>query len=205
MSRLVTERVSKAEATQRQGRAGRVAPGTCYRLWTRGEEGGLPPFPPAEIETADLAPLALELAAWGSADGSDLAFLTPPPAGALAEARDLLTGLGALQGDRITAHGRQLSKLPLHPRLAHMLTIGGKQAAPLAAILSSRDPLRGGPSDLSLRIKAVTGRYEGPGQVNHAALSQIRDDAKRLAKGKPDAPRLSLAAQAALAVRVPVP
>jgi len=86
MSRLVTERVSKAEATQRAGRAGRVAAGDAYMLWTKGEEGAFAAFPPAEIEAADLAPLALDLAQWGS---DELAFLTPPPENALAEARSL--------------------------------------------------------------------------------------------------------------------
>ncbi|MDG1864303.1 MAG: ATP-dependent helicase HrpB, partial [Yoonia sp.] len=117
MSRLVTERVSRAEAAQRAGRAGRVAEGSCYKLWTKGEDGALPAFPPAEIEAADLAPLALELAQWGS---DDLAFLTPPPEGTLAEARRLLISLGALDAHaRITAHGRAMAALPTHPRLAH--------------------------------------------------------------------------------------
>ncbi|MBO6626363.1 MAG: ATP-dependent helicase HrpB, partial [Roseicyclus sp.] len=152
MSRLVTEPVSRAEADQRRGRAGRTASGHCYRNWTKGAEGALPAFPPAEIEAADLTGLALDLAEWGSAE--NLAFLTPPPDGALAEARALLAALGALDADhRITAHGRALAKLPLHPRLGHMLTLGGTGAAMLAALLSERDPLRGQGSDLALRLR----------------------------------------------------
>lgn len=196
MSRLVTEKVSRAEATQRAGRAGRLAPGDAYRLWTKGEEGALAAFPPAEIEAADLAPLALELAQWGS---DDLAFLTPPPPGALGEARALLTSLGALRGGHITDHGRALAKLPLHPRLAHMLSVAGKQAAPLAALLSGRDPLQGVTGDLSLRIRAIAGKYDGPGQPHTGAVSDIRHEAKRLSAMAKDAPRMSLAAQAALA------
>ena len=197
MSRLVTERVSKAEATQRAGRAGRVAPGDAYALWTRGEHGALPAFAPPEIESADLTGLALELATWGS---DDLAFLTPPPTGALAEARALLHSLGALDaGHRITAHGRALAAIPLHPRLAHMLQVAGTQAAPLAALLAARDPLRGAPVDLSLRIAAMKGRHDGPGTINHAALSQIKSEVARLSKGLPKATPLSLGQQAALA------
>ena len=197
MSRLVTERVSRAEATQRAGRAGRVAPGDAYKLWTKGEDGALPAFAPAEIEAADLANLALELAVWGS---DDLAFLTPPPPGALAEARALLQNLGALDANlRITAHGRALAALPLHPRLGHMVQTAGAQAAPLAALLAARDPLRGAPVDLALRITALAGRYDGPGQVNHAALAQIKADIPRLSKGLPKTAPMSLAEQAALA------
>ncbi len=155
LTRLVTERVSRAEATQRQGRAGRVAPGVCYRLWTRGEEGALPAFAPPEMLTADLAPLALELALWG-AEPADLAFLTPPPEAALAEARALLDGLGALEDGRITDHGRALARLPVHPRLAHMLAVAGPEAAPLAALIEGRDPLRGAGADLAARLRAQT-------------------------------------------------
>ncbi len=197
MSRLITERVSKAEATQRAGRAGRVAPGDAYCLWTKGENGALPAFAPAEIEAADLAGLALELAAWGS---DDLAFLTPPPEGALDEARSLLWGLGALDNQgRVTSHGRALAAMPLHPRLAHMLQTAGKQAAPLAALLAARDPLRTRLVDLSSRIAALAGRYDGPGERNHAALAQIKAEVPRLGKGLPDADRLSLGQLAALA------
>ncbi|MGP9803810.1 ATP-dependent helicase HrpB [Paracoccus sp. NSM] len=184
MSRLVTERVSRAEAEQRRGRAGRVAPGICYRLWARAEEGGFPAFAPPEIQGTDLAGLALELAAWGAEPG-DLAFLTPPPEGALAEARALLAGLGALDGPgRITAHGRALLRLPLHPRLAHMLVVAGEEAAPIAALMSDRDPLRGAPVDLALRLEAMgdpdrfAARY--PYEVNRAAIARLRQEATRL-------------------------
>jgi len=197
MSRLVTERVSRAEAAQRAGRAGRVAEGTCYRLWTKGEEGALAAFPPAEIEAADLAGLALELAMWGDAD---LPFLTPPPEGAMAEARALLTSLGALDDlGHITAHGRAVAAMPLHPRLAHMVQTAGSDAAELAAILSERDVLTGAPIDLGLRLRALRGRYDGPGSVNVAARDRVRTEAKRLAKGLSCGRGLSLAEQAALA------
>lgn len=203
MSRLVTERVTRAEAEQRRGRAGRVAPGLCYRLWTRGEEGGLQAFPPAEIEAADLTGLALELALWGA---DDLPFLTLPHPGTLAEAQALLTGLGALdQGGRITAHGRILAKLPLHPRLGHMLAIAGPKAAALAALMADRDPLKGAPPDLTLRLRALADpkkfESETPYQIARPALERIRDEARRLAKaaGQVDRADLSAAQMAALA------
>ncbi len=203
MSRLVTERVTKAEATQRRGRAGRVAKGTCYRLWTKGEEGGMAPFPPAEIEAADLTGLVLELALWGAGSTDDLALLTPPNPGAYAEAKTLLTQLGALDaGGRITDHGRTLAALPLHPRLAHMVAVAGDQAALLAALLAERDPLRGAPVDLTLRIEALTDlkRFgaERPYQANAGPIHRIRAEAKRLRRGK-TADRLSLGEMAALA------
>ena len=180
MARLVTERVSKAEATQRAGRAGRVAPGVAYRLWTPGENGALPAQAPAEIEIADLAPFALELALWG-AEPDALPLLTPPPAGAWAEARALLTMLGALDRDgRITAHGRRLAGMPLHPRLAHMLAVDGPRAAPIAALLSDRDPLRGSPVDLGLRLRAL--RDPKPYPAAKGALAAIRAEAERLEK-----------------------
>ena len=205
MSRLVTEKVTRAEATQRAGRAGRVAEGVCYRLWTRGEEGALAAFPPAEIEAADLTGLALELALWGASEG-DLAFLTPPPTGALAEARALLSLLGALDAKgRITDHGRKLSALPLHPRVAHMLVRAGPEAAPLAALIEARDPLRGAPCDLTLRLEALRDlkRFsrERPYEVLRPALEQIKSEARRLRAQvkRAELPGLGAAAMAALA------
>ncbi|PTE12741.1 ATP-dependent helicase HrpB [Pseudogemmobacter blasticus] len=196
MSRLVTERVTRAEAEQRRGRAGRVAEGICYRLWAKGEEGGLRAYPPAEIEAADLTPLALELALWGS---DALAFLTPPAPGPLAEARTLLAGLGALDGQgRITPHGRALAALPLHPRLAHMLMVAGPAAAPLAALLEERDPLRGAGPDLMLRLKALD---RPPAEAHRATIERIRVEAKRLARAAPQGTRagVSVGAMASLA------
>lgn len=185
MSRLVTEPVTRAEATQRAGRAGRVAEGVCYRLWTRGEEGALQAYTPAEIEVADLSGLALELALWGASPEA-LPFLTAPNPGGYVEAQALLSMLDALDAEnRITDHGRALADLPLHPRLAHMLTVAGSKAAPLAALLADRDPLsRGAPVDLSLRLAAIrdfraySDRY--PFQANRPAAERIKQEAKRL-------------------------
>jgi ATP-dependent helicase HrpB len=196
MSRLVTEDVSRAEAEQRRGRAGRVAPGVCYRLWTRGQEGARPAFPPAEIEVTDLSSLALELAQWGGTEG--LRFLTPPPEKALAEARTLLAALGALDdAGRITAHGRELVRLPLHPRLGHLLRKGGPGAARLAALLSERDPMRGADAgcDLTPRLRALDTRDMS---ADAAVIARTREEAKRL-KRHEAGPPLSPGAQATLA------
>lgn len=168
MSRLVTERASKAEAAQRQGRAGRVAEGMCYRLWTKAEEGVMAAFAPPEIETADLAGLALDLAAWGAAP-DDLALLTPPPEGAFAAACDVLAMLGALDPEgRITAHGRGLAQVPLHPRLAHMLALADETAATLAAVMAARGGA-GQPVDLAARLRMPLTR-------------EVKAEAQRLAR-----------------------
>lgn len=201
MSRLVTERVSRAEAEQRRGRAGRVAEGVCYRLWARAEEGALPAFAPPEIAVADLTGLALELAAWGGDTG--LAFLTPPPEAALTEARALLRDLGALDTHGITDHGRALAALPLHPRLAHMLMQAGAGAAPLAALLAERDPLPGAPTDLALRLAAIRDPRgfadRHPYTPHRATVERIRTEARRLARLAPESRDLSSGAMAALA------
>jgi ATP-dependent helicase HrpB len=142
MSRLVTVPVSRAEADQRRGRAGRLGPGVCYRMWTRGEEGALPGFAPPEILEADLAPLALELALWGVDDPGRMGFLDPPPGPAMAEARKLLAALGALdESGRISAHGRAMAARPSHPRLAHMMIRGCWASAIRCAEKASRPPI----------------------------------------------------------------
>ncbi|MGH8278148.1 MAG: ATP-dependent helicase HrpB [Gammaproteobacteria bacterium] len=145
LTRLVTQRVSQASADQRRGRAGRLAPGVCYRLWGEAERLEVRTAP--AILHADLAPLVLELAAWGSVDPQKLHWLDPPPTGAVAQAAALLQQLGALDVvRRITAHGKALLQLPLHPRLAHMVVKGaergtGSSACLLAALLSERELL----------------------------------------------------------------
>ena len=183
MARLVTERVTRAEAAQRAGRAGRVAPGLAFANWTRGEEGAMAAFPPPEIARADLAGLALELAAWGS---DALPFLTPPPEGALAEARRLLTDLGALDaGGRITDHGRTLARLPLHPRLGHMLRRGGPGGAALAGVLSARPAP--GPVDLSAALRAPSAEARAEAKrLRRFEAGPARSEAQRLALAYPD-------------------
>ncbi|MDD9717723.1 ATP-dependent helicase HrpB [Dinoroseobacter sp. PD6] len=196
MSRLVTEPVSRAEAAQRQGRAGRVAPGVCYKLWTRGAEGAFAAYAPPEIAVADLSGLALDLAVWGTGP-EDLALLTPPPEGAWAEARALCAMLGALDAEgRVTDHGRALARMPIHPRLAHMLHVAGRQGTELAALLSERDLDRGAGVDLARRVAILRGDAPAP---DPGARARVREEAKRLARNLPERAALSLGAQAALA------
>ncbi len=184
MTRLETVRVSQASADQRRGRAGRLEPGVCYRLWTEEAQRGLLPFTPPEILDADLAPLALELAAWGVNDAATLPWLTPPPASSLATARALLLDLGAIDAaEAITPHGRAMARLGQHPRLAHLVLKGrelgqGRVAALLVAILSERDFLRlpPGQRDVDLRHRvdiALSGKRDG-------ALRLIQESARRL-------------------------
>jgi ATP-dependent helicase HrpB len=178
MTQLATVRVSKASAEQRRGRAGRLEPGVCYRLWTEPEDRGLVPFDAPEIQQADLAPLALDLAAWGVRDPEALAWLTPPPRGAFAQATDLLTRLDARDSSGgITAEGRAMAALPMHPRLAHMVHRGiamGDAAlvCEIAALLSERDILVG-PRDADLRTR-LTLLERGGAQAHRAGLARVR-------------------------------
>ncbi|MEW6500014.1 MAG: ATP-dependent helicase HrpB, partial [Thermodesulfobacteriota bacterium] len=172
LTRLSLQRISKASATQRAGRAGRLGPGHCYRLWGEGVEHSLREFDPPEIVDADLAPFLLELARWGVRDPASLAWLDPPPPGHLAQARELLQELGALDDQgRVSEQGRRMAVLPAHPRLAHLLLKGAELGHPalacdLAALLSERDIVkeRGRSADLDDRLHALNAfRTEGAG------------------------------------------
>ena len=186
LTRLDTIRVTHDAADQRRGRAGRLEPGTCYRLWTNAEHHALLPRRPPEMLEADLAPLALDLAEWGVLDATELSWLDPPPAGALAQARDLLRQLGALDAQgALTAHGRRLAHVTVHPRLAHMMVAAmplglRSRACDLAALLSERDILQGGPgwrnADLRLRMEALDGNKEhlAGATINRAACERVR-------------------------------
>ena len=171
LSRLITQRISRASATQRAGRAGRLGPGHCYRLWSTGEEHGLKPFDPPEILAADLTQLALDLARWGVHDPADLRWPDPPPVGHFAQAQSVLRALGALdhQG-HITPLGRKMADLPAHPRLGHMLLASADHGATglacdLAALLSERDIIKGRErsADIEDRLHALAAfRTNGP-------------------------------------------
>jgi ATP-dependent helicase HrpB len=161
MTRLVTVPVSRSSADQRRGRAGRLGPGICYRLWSKQEDLHHESTSKPEILTADLASLAMELAAWGVADPSELHWVDQPPLAAFAKARELLTQLGALDAKGlVTAHGRRMAGYGLSPRLTHMILQArplrlGALACELAVIISERDVFRGGginDADLRLRI-----------------------------------------------------
>jgi ATP-dependent helicase HrpB len=199
MSRLETQRVSRASADQRQGRAGRVESGVCYRAWSEGAQRSLAPFSPPEITDADLTPLALDLANWGARDAADLRWLDAPPNAMLASARDLLAHLGALDREgRITPHGREMATLGVHPRLAHMLLRARdldalSMAADFAALLSERDLLRGaaGSRDADVRSRLDIFRSDrAPPGVDWGAFQRAkkmsRDLYRRLSSRRGD-------------------
>jgi ATP-dependent helicase HrpB len=177
LTRLETVRVSRANADQRRGRAGRTEPGICYRLWEEAATGGLQPYSAPEILSADLSGLALDCALWGVADPGKLAFLDPPPRAALKEARALLTAIGALDGDgRITDEGRAIASLALPPRLARMVVDAarddeGRIASEIAVVLTERG-LGGDAVDLAIRLDAF-----------RRDRSARAEDARRLARG----------------------
>ena len=186
MSRLITERVTKAEAIQRMGRAGRTNTGVCYKLWTKGEEGGLKPFPEPEILISDLSPLAMELAAWGVSNPKNLPFLTQPKSSDFQTAQELLRDLGALNDNgKITALGQKISREPTHPRLARILISGGQDANLVVALIESKDILGpNSPIDFKLRIDAmknsISFENNNPYAINTKASSNVLKLSKRL-------------------------
>ena len=189
MSRLQTLRISRASAEQRCGRAGRLGPGLCFRLWTEGAQAALEAESPAEILEADLAPLALDLAAWNVSDPRSLQWLDPPPAAPFDQARELLQRLEALDGSgRITTTGRDMLRLRVHPRLAHMLLrardIGLEElAVDLAALLSERDIFRHSPgldADIRSRLDALRGPQNADARIDSFALERVRRLARQL-------------------------
>ena len=179
LSRLATVRISRAAAEQRAGRAGRTAPGVAIRLWSEALHRGLSLADRPEMLEAELSSLVLDIAGWGAAIG-DLAFLDPPPAGAVKAAQALLRDLDALDEDhRITATGRRMARLGTHPRLARMLVAAADEgeralAADLAALLEERDPIRGrdAPSDVHLRLDLLHGADRA--DADRATIHRIR-------------------------------
>ncbi|MEJ2687223.1 MAG: ATP-dependent helicase HrpB [Gammaproteobacteria bacterium] len=185
MTRLHTVAVSQASAAQRCGRAGRLEPGACYRLWSESRQRALAPFDNPEIAQADLTPLALELARWGVTDPAALAWLDPPPMAAYDRAVDLLRELGALNSaGHITSHGRRMAELAMHPRLAHMVLTAeslkrGALGCELAALLSERDLLSGHERSADLRrrldmLREPDSRREDSVTVARAILRRVR-------------------------------
>jgi ATP-dependent helicase HrpB len=167
LSRLETIEISIDSANQRAGRAGRLGPGTCYRMWTKATHSRMKEHRVPEIMEADLTSLVLDMAQWGITDVQQLTWLTPPPKGALVQATETLHQLEALTDNRITKHGHKIQNLPCHPRIAHMLLMAQEEdllplATDLAAILEERDPLpRESGIDVNLRIEALRRHRKG--------------------------------------------
>lgn len=171
MTGLHTVKISKASSDQRAGRAGRIRPGKCYRLWSADQQGQLAAHNTAEILNADLAPLALQLLQWGVGDPKQLSWIDRPPKGLWQQAIDLLRSLGAIKRETngwvLTKHGQAMTSLPVHPRLAHLLLCGSaigciKPVALLASMLSDRDPFSRDNADISDRLELLNGKSHCP-------------------------------------------
>ena len=186
LSRLETVRVSRDMADQRTGRAGRVAPGVCYRLWNLGIEQQMAALRVPEILEADLSPTVLDIAAWGESHPERLPWLTPPPAYALAQARQLLRSLEAVDGEgRITPHGRELAALPCHPRVAQMLlkadTPSRKAlAADVAALLEEKDPLDTVEAGIYLRLRALRDARRSRREGRWSRIARIAEQYRKM-------------------------
>lgn len=189
---LVTHRASQAASAQRAGRAARQGPGVAYRLWEEAAHSGRPPYDPPEIETADLTPLVLSLAVWGSADPTELAWLDTPPAASIAAARETLEALGALGADnRVTKHGRKLAALPLEPQSAAMLVFGAqhgaaKEASRLALLLQERG-LGGRGEDLESRLSRWNSDSGKRAEASRKLAQRWADKAQALVAQQSDA------------------
>ncbi|OZY40814.1 ATP-dependent helicase HrpB [Pseudomonas fragi] len=202
MTRLDTQRISRTSATQRAGRAGRLEPGVCYRLWSEDQHAQLAAYGSAEILQADLAGLALQLARWGVTP-EQLIWLDMPPSASYAQARQLLERLGALHAQKLTAHGEAMAELPAHPRIAHLLLRGqdlglAAMACDVAALLGERDILRGVGADVHSRLALLSGesRAARGGQGGVQRAKQLARQYRGYLRGKatqpvadPDHPR----------------
>lgn len=203
LTKLETVKVTKDAADQRAGRAGRLGPGTCYRLWTEGSHIHLGAHRKPEILEADLAPLMLELANWGVQNMSELFWLNPPPSGNVSQAKDLLTQLGAIDNGHITARGKEMLQLPTHPRIAHLLMEAKhwqekepkinytSLAADVAALLEERDPLqKESGTDLTLRVEALrkwrSGNYANADRRMLERIERLSQSWRRLLKTEAD-------------------
>ena len=194
MTRLDTQRISRASATQRAGRAGRLEPGVCYRLWSEDQHAQLAAYGSAEILQADLAGLALQLARWGVTP-EQLIWLDVPPSASYAQARQLLERLGALRGEKLTPHGEAMAELPAHPRIAHLLIRGqdlglADMACDVAALLGERDILRGAGADVHSRLALLSGesRAARGGQGGVQRAKQLARQYRSNLRGKPTQP-----------------
>ena len=184
MTRLDTQRISRASATQRAGRAGRLQPGACYRLWSQAQHEQLAAYGAAEILQADLTGLALQLVRWG-VQPAELVWLDPPPAAAYAQAMELLARLGAVDAQGVlTRHGQAMAELPTHPRIAHLLLRGqelglGALACDLAALLGERDILRGAGADLHSRLALLAGESRAARGAAQGGVQRARQLARQ--------------------------
>ncbi len=193
LSRLETVKITKDSADQRAGRAGRLAPGICYRIWSKATHERLGDFRIPEIMEADLASLVLDMARWGIVNIQQLTWLTPPPQSKLEQASELLHELEALDGGKITAHGIKMHELPCHPRIAHMLIRSEEAgllqlATDIAALLEERDPLyKEAGIDINDRIEALR-RYRTDGGKNKRfyRIEQIASSYRKLFNASAD-------------------
>ena len=193
LSKLELHRISKDAADQRSGRAGRLAPGHSYRLWNKAIQQQLADFRTPELLEADLTGLVLDMQVWGKHDIRSMAWLSPPPLSALAQAEKVLESLEALEQGKLTAHGKEIHRVPVHPRIAHMLLFAKKSellplATDIAAVLEEKDPLPPNSGvDLNLRIEALRRfRERGLVQGGIKKIDKVAAQYRKLFSAVPD-------------------